>query len=65
MNKRMINKFCLVLQAFVLKYLIFFPDDLGKVEPNMPENVDSRRFSKSESVTSNMFSSLTEDGKAR
>nr|CAN68238.1 hypothetical protein VITISV_014961 [Vitis vinifera] len=53
------------IQAFVLKYLIFFPDDLGKVEPNMPENVDSRRFSKSESVTSNMFSSLTEDGKAR
>lgn len=53
------------IQAFVLKYLIFFPDDLGKVEPNMPENADSRRFSKSESVTSNMFSSLTEDGKAR
>lgn len=61
----MINKLCLVLQAFVLKYLIFFPDDSGKAEPNMPQNVGCGRFSKSESITLNKFSALTEDGKSR
>ncbi|KAF8377166.1 hypothetical protein HHK36_030539 [Tetracentron sinense] len=53
------------LQAFVLKYLLFFPDELGKFTPNMPsQNLGSRRLSESECVTSGDFASLTEDGKA-
>lgn len=52
------------IQAFVLKYLIFFPDELGKVAPNMPQHVGSRT-SKSECVTSNDLVSLAEDGKTR
>lgn len=43
------NTFCWVLQAFVLKYILFSPDEL----------------SKSQFVAANNFASLTEDAKAR
>ncbi|KAH1065150.1 hypothetical protein J1N35_030137 [Gossypium stocksii] len=52
------------IQAFVLKHLLFFPDELGKVAANMPQNLNSRR-SKSQYVASNDFSAFTEDAKAR
>ncbi|TYI28723.1 hypothetical protein ES332_A05G264200v1 [Gossypium tomentosum] len=52
------------IQAFVLKHLLFFPDELGKVVANMPQNLNSRR-SKSQYVASNNFSAFTEDAKAR
>ncbi|KAB2030737.1 hypothetical protein ES319_D05G253900v1 [Gossypium barbadense] len=52
------------IQAFVLKHLLFFPDELGKVAANMPQNLNSRR-SKSQYVASNNFSAFTEDAKAR
>ncbi|KAG8493822.1 hypothetical protein CXB51_011141 [Gossypium anomalum] len=52
------------IQAFVLKHLLFFPDELGKVAANMPQNLNSRR-SKSQYVASNNFSAFTEDTKAR
>ncbi|XP_015886433.1 uncharacterized protein LOC107421667 [Ziziphus jujuba] len=53
------------IQAFVLKYLLFVPDELGKFAPNTPQNLGSRRLSKSQCVASYNFSSLTEDAKAR
>lgn len=59
------NTFCWVLQAFVLKYILFFPNELGKVAPGMSQNLGSRRLSKSQCVSSNNFASLTEDVKAR
>ena len=43
------NTFCWVLQAFVLKYILFSLDEL----------------SKSQFAASNNFASLTEDAKAR
>ncbi|KAB5557303.1 hypothetical protein DKX38_008212 [Salix brachista] len=52
------------LQAFVLKHL-FFPNEIGKVTSNVPQNLDSGRLSKSQYVASDNFSSLTEDAKAR
>ncbi|XP_042518099.1 ubiquitin carboxyl-terminal hydrolase MINDY-3-like [Macadamia integrifolia] len=54
------------IQAFVLKYLLFFPDEIGKRSPNMPQqNLGSRSFSQSDSATLGNFASLTEDGKTR
>ncbi|KAE8666581.1 hypothetical protein F3Y22_tig00112496pilonHSYRG00030 [Hibiscus syriacus] len=53
------------IQAFVLKHLLFFPDELGKVAANMPHNLSSRRSSKSQYVASNNFSAFTEDAKTR
>ncbi|KAF2321494.1 hypothetical protein GH714_000118 [Hevea brasiliensis] len=53
------------IQAFVLKYLLFFPDELGKFAPNMPQNLGSGRLTKSRYVASNNFTSPTEDTKAR
>ncbi|VVA31746.1 PREDICTED: FAM188A [Prunus dulcis] len=53
------------IQAFVLKYLIFCPPELGKVVPNMHHNMGSRTLSNSPCVASNNFASLTEDAKAR
>ncbi|GMI82977.1 hypothetical protein like AT1G43690 [Hibiscus trionum] len=53
------------IQAFVLKHLLFFPEDLGKVAANMPQNLSSRRSSKSQYVASNNFSAFTEDAKTR
>ncbi|OVA09141.1 protein of unknown function DUF4205 [Macleaya cordata] len=54
------------IQAFLLKYLLFFPDELGKNTANLPsQNFGPSRYSQSESVTLGNFASLTEDGKAR
>ncbi|PQP97945.1 protein FAM188A isoform X2 [Prunus yedoensis var. nudiflora] len=53
------------IQAFVLKYLLFCPAELGKVVPNMHHDMGSRTLSNSPCVASNNFASLTEDAKAR
>ncbi|KAG6774328.1 hypothetical protein POTOM_021681 [Populus tomentosa] len=53
------------IQAFVLKHLLFFPNEIGKVTSNVPQNLGSGRLSKSQYVASDNFSSLTEDAKAR
>ncbi|KAB2603544.1 protein FAM188A-like [Pyrus ussuriensis x Pyrus communis] len=52
------------IQAFVLKYLLFYPAELGIVAPNMHQNTGSRTPSNSQCVASNNFASLTEDAKA-
>ncbi|PRQ24731.1 putative ubiquitin interacting, EF-hand domain pair [Rosa chinensis] len=52
------------IQALVLKYLLFYPDGLGKGAPNMHHNLGSRTLS-SHCVASTNFSSLSEDAKAR
>jgi hypothetical protein len=51
-------------QAFVFKYLIFFPIDLDKVSPKTPEKLMSRRLLNSECIASNIFFSLTEERRA-
>ncbi|KAA8537890.1 hypothetical protein F0562_027530 [Nyssa sinensis] len=53
------------IQAFVLKYLLFVPEELNKFAPNMAQNLGYERSPKSECVASDNFSSLTEDGKLR
>ncbi|KAL3592549.1 hypothetical protein D5086_011189 [Populus alba] len=53
------------IQAFVLKHLLFFPNEIGKVTSNLPQNLSSGGLSKSQYVASDNFSSLTEDAKAR
>ncbi|KAG2665610.1 hypothetical protein I3843_15G015200 [Carya illinoinensis] len=53
------------IQAYVLKYILFFPNELGKVPPGMTQNLSSRRLSESKCVASNNFPSLSEDAKAR
>ncbi|KAE8100429.1 hypothetical protein FH972_018329 [Carpinus fangiana] len=53
------------IQAFVLKYILFFSDELGKVAPGIAQNLGSRRLSNSPCFASNNFASLTEDEKAR
>ncbi|PIA41102.1 hypothetical protein AQUCO_02300125v1 [Aquilegia coerulea] len=54
------------IQAFVLKYLLFFPDELGKNTANLPsQNMGPSRNSQSDCITLGNFASLTEDGKAR
>ncbi|KAM5562324.1 hypothetical protein ABKV19_017512 [Rosa sericea] len=53
------------IQALVLKYLLFYPDGLGKGAPNMHHNLGSRTLSSSHCVASTNFSSLSEDAKAR
>lgn len=52
------------IQAFVLKYLLFFPEELGKVA-NALQPLASRSLSKSRYVPSNNFSSHTEEAKTR
>jgi hypothetical protein len=52
------------IQAFVLKYLLFFPIELDKVSQKTPESSISRRLLSSECVASNIFSSLTEERRA-
>ncbi|KAL1198785.1 hypothetical protein V5N11_036080 [Cardamine amara subsp. amara] len=49
------------LQAFVLKYLIYFPEDLGKASPSM----GVWTLSKHRYVVSDSFSSVTEEAKTR
>ncbi|XP_022749823.1 ubiquitin carboxyl-terminal hydrolase MINDY-3-like isoform X1 [Durio zibethinus] len=53
------------IQAFVLKHLLFFPDELVKAAQSMPENLTSRRLSKNHYVASNIFAAFTEDAKSR
>ncbi|XVF37158.1 hypothetical protein REPUB_Repub19eG0121800 [Reevesia pubescens] len=53
------------IQAFVLKHLLFFPDELVKVTPSVPQNLSSRRLSKNQYIASNNFAAFTEDAKAR
>ncbi|XVE95686.1 hypothetical protein REPUB_Repub02eG0120000 [Reevesia pubescens] len=53
------------IQAFVLKHLLFFPDELVKVTPSVPQNLNSRSLSKNQHIASNNFSAFTEDAKAR
>ncbi|CAI0562727.1 unnamed protein product [Linum tenue] len=53
------------IQAFVLKYILFFPHEVGKVGPSKHQNPGSGRLSKTRYVASNNFSMLTEDGRAR
>ncbi|KAK3229829.1 hypothetical protein Dsin_001710 [Dipteronia sinensis] len=53
------------IQAFVLKYLLFFPDELGNVASNTPQDFGSRSFSRNRHVATDNFASLTEDAKER
>lgn len=53
------------MQAFVLKYLLFLPEELGKVAQNTPQPLASRSLSKSQFVASDNLSSLTEAAKTR
>ncbi|XP_077248646.1 ubiquitin interaction motif-containing protein isoform X2 [Tasmannia lanceolata] len=54
------------IQAFVLKYLLFFPDELGKNAPNtLSQNLVLKKPSQSAHVTCGDFTSLTEDRKTR
>ncbi|KAL3504463.1 hypothetical protein ACH5RR_034304 [Cinchona calisaya] len=53
------------IQAFVLKYLLFHPEESDYAAPSMPRNTDPRRSSKSECAAADIFSSLTEDRKSR
>ncbi|KAL5776653.1 hypothetical protein ACOSP7_009579 [Xanthoceras sorbifolium] len=53
------------IQAFVLKYLLFFPDELGKVGSNTPQNLGSRSLSRNQHVATDNLASLTEDAKER
>lgn len=54
------------IQAIVLKYIIFLPEELGKPTINMPHNLVPRRSCKSEYVApDDLFDSLTEDRKSR
>ncbi|KAJ4917298.1 ubiquitin interaction motif-containing protein [Raphanus sativus] len=48
------------LQAFVLKYLLYFPDDIGKDSPSL-----GLRTSKNHCVASDSFSSVPEEVKTR
>ena len=56
---------CFIVQAFVLKYLLFFPQELAKAVPNTPTKSISRRLEENQESVSNIFSSLTEETKSR
>ncbi|KAF3661239.1 hypothetical protein FXO38_11799 [Capsicum annuum] len=53
------------IQAFVLKYLLFFSNDLNMVSPSSSGNVGLRRLADKESAGANIFSSLSEEKKSR
>ncbi|OWM90759.1 hypothetical protein CDL15_Pgr020722 [Punica granatum] len=53
------------VQAFVLKYLIFFPDELNKAVPGMMQIFGPRGSSKRQFQGSDNFSSLSEEIKIR
>lgn len=52
------------IQAFVLKYLLFFSDDLNVVS-SLSGNVGLRRLANKESAGADIFSSLSEEKKSR
>ncbi|XP_044511398.1 ubiquitin carboxyl-terminal hydrolase MINDY-3-like [Mangifera indica] len=53
------------IQAFVLKYLLFFTDELGKVAPSTMQNLGPRSFSKNRYIAKSDFASLSEHAKVR
>lgn len=53
------------MQAFVLKYLLFFPEEAGKAAKFMPQSLASRNLFKSQFVASEDFASLPESAKTR
>ncbi|XP_076886651.1 uncharacterized protein LOC143536559 [Bidens hawaiensis] len=53
------------IQAFVLKYLLFFPQDLVKDGSKIPIISVSKRLQETQNSTTNIFGSLTEDTKSR
>ncbi|KAL4335109.1 hypothetical protein GQ457_07G020400 [Hibiscus cannabinus] len=53
------------IQAFVLKHLLFFPDELVKAAQSMPQNLSSSRLSKNQHVASNSLAAFTENAKTR
>ncbi|XP_059631612.1 uncharacterized protein LOC132274364 [Cornus florida] len=53
------------IQAFVLKYLLFYPEELGEVAQVMPQKSGLRTLFEREYVSSNNFASFTEDRKSR
>ncbi|TMW86488.1 hypothetical protein EJD97_021312 [Solanum chilense] len=53
------------IQAFVLKHLLFFSDDLNMVSPSLSGNVGSRRLANKDSAGADIFSSLSEEKKSR
>ncbi|EHA8591038.1 ubiquitin carboxyl-terminal hydrolase MINDY-3 [Cocos nucifera] len=56
----------LFLMAYVLKYLLFFPADLGKLEADCPlYSLGQRRFYQSSFVATDNFASITDEMKER
>ncbi|MFS7975071.1 putative EF-hand domain pair, deubiquitinating enzyme MINDY-3/4 domain-containing protein [Helianthus anomalus] len=53
------------IQAFVLKYLLFFPQELVKDGPKTPIISVSRRLQETQDSATNIFGSLTEETKSR
>ncbi|XP_015073824.1 ubiquitin carboxyl-terminal hydrolase MINDY-3 [Solanum pennellii] len=53
------------IQAFVLKHLLFFSDDLNMVSPSLSGNVGLRRLADKDSAGADIFSSLSEEKKSR
>lgn len=54
------------IQAFVLKYLLFFSDDMSRSQDNTPlQSLELRRFCQSFCSSTEDFTSITEDRKAR
>ncbi|KAM0010958.1 putative EF-hand domain pair, deubiquitinating enzyme MINDY-3/4 domain-containing protein [Helianthus debilis subsp. tardiflorus] len=53
------------IQAFVLKYLLFFPQELVKDGPKTPIISVSKRLQETQDSATNLFGSLTEETKSR
>lgn len=53
------------MQAFVLKYLLFFPEESIGVAPYMHSIMGITRVYKDESVAAEIFSTLSEGKKSR
>ncbi|KAJ0742298.1 putative EF-hand domain pair, deubiquitinating enzyme MINDY-3/4 domain-containing protein [Helianthus annuus] len=53
------------IQAFVLKYLLFFPQELVKDGPKTPIISVSKRLQETQDSATNIFGSLTEETKSR
>lgn len=53
------------MQAFVLKYLLFSPEEAVNVAPYMASNLSMRRVPMIESVAADIFSSLSDEKKSR
>lgn len=53
------------MQAFVLKYLLFSPEEGVNIAPYVSSNLSMRRVPMNESVAADIFSSLSEEKKSR